>query len=111
MKIIRNRHIPFGDFAAINLCGVLLIKNGVKISPELITHESIHTAQIKELLYLPFYLLYTLEWLVRLILNKGNWYKAYRDISFEKEAYENQHDSTYLKYRRRFAEWRKNKLA
>ena len=41
------------------------------------------------------------EWLVRL-LRRGN---AYRAISFEREAYDNQRDANYLSHRRHFA-WR-----
>ena len=62
-------------------------------------HEAIHTKQMKELLYVPFYILYLLEWLYRLI-QKGN---AYRNISFEKEAYNNENDMNYLDKREHFS--------
>ena len=64
-------------------------------------HERIHTAQQREMLYVFFYLAYLLEWLVRLPM-RGN---AYRNISFEREAYANQRDLDYLQRRRHFA-WR-----
>lgn len=54
---------------------------------------------MKELLYVPFYILYLLEWLYRLI-QKGN---AYRNISFEKEAYNNENDMNYLDKREHFS--------
>lgn len=103
MKIIYNNIIPFKGFAAINLFGILFVRNGVKISNKLITHESIHTAQMKELGYIFFYIIYLFEWLFRLFL-PGN---AYRNISFEKEAYENEYNSNYLKTRKHYAQWRK----
>ncbi len=66
MKIIRNNLLPVGrQYAAINLFGMLLIKHGVRVTPELINHERIHSAQMRELLYLPFYIAYLAEWLVR----------------------------------------------
>ena len=55
----------------------------------MLNHELIHTAQMKELLYMPFYLLYGIEWLIRLVMYK-NTREAYRNISFEREAYDKQ---------------------
>ena len=86
MKIIYNNFIPFKGFAAINLFGVLFVREGVKITEEMINHEKIHTAQMKEMLYIFFYLWYVIEWVIRLF-KKGD---AYRNISFEKEAYINE---------------------
>ncbi len=102
MKIIRNRIIPFGKFSAINLFGVLFVKGPVKVDGTLLNHESIHTAQMRELGYVFFYVLYILEWLWRLF-RRGN---AYRNLSFEREAYDHQSDPGYLSRRPRFAQWR-----
>ncbi len=99
MKIVRTRHIPFGHFTAINLLGVLFVHPGVYLSQELINHERIHTRQMLELAVLPFYLLYVIEWIVRLPMH-GN---AYRNISFEREAYRYQRQPDYLKRRRPYA--------
>lgn len=41
---------------------------------------------MKELLYIPFYIIYFIEWLIR-FLYLGNFDKAYRSTSFEVEAY------------------------
>ena len=101
MKIVRSRYLPLRGFDAINLCGVLFVHQGVYLSGELINHERIHTAQMRELCFVLFYVLYLSEWLVRL-LRRGN---AYRAISFEREAYDNQRDANYLSHRRHFA-WR-----
>ncbi|MBR1804089.1 MAG: hypothetical protein IJ775_04205 [Muribaculaceae bacterium] len=99
MRIIRSRHIPFGHFSAINLLGVLFVHPGVYLSSELINHERIHTRQMLELGIIFFYLIYVLEWLVRLTM-RGN---AYRNISFEREAYAHQRDLDYLSHRRPYA--------
>ena len=100
MKVIRNRIIPFGSFYAINLFGVLFAKG--PCDEVMINHERIHTAQMKELLYLPFYIAYVIEWSMRLLQHR-NIIEAYRNISFEREAYARQKDSDYLVSRPRFA--------
>jgi hypothetical protein len=109
MKIIRNRIIPCKGFTAINLFGVVFIRK--EILPQhditlhdwdkMLNHEMIHTAQMKELLYVPFYLLYGIEWLIRFAMYR-NAKKAYRNISFEREAYDNQDNFGYIidKYRK-----------
>ncbi|MBD5329163.1 MAG: hypothetical protein HDS03_04665 [Bacteroides sp.] len=106
MKIIQNKIIPFGKrFYAINLFGILFAKG--PCHEETINHERIHTAQMRELLYIPFYLLYIIEWLFRLLQHR-NLYRAYRTISFEREAYSHESDLSYLSRRRRFASFRKS---
>lgn len=65
--IIRNRLIPFGSFLAINLCGLIFVRRGHAFTPTDLNHERIHTRQQLELLFLPFFLLYLLEWLFRLL--------------------------------------------
>ena len=117
MKIIRNKYIPFPGYKAINLFGVLFVKNNAKIDGVTLNHESIHSRQFVELMvlfavatvfirwWLPvfapfaFYVWYVLEWLIRL-LKKGN---AYRNISFEREAYSHQYEEDYLKTRKPYA--------
>lgn len=99
MKIVRNNIIPFKGFKAINLFGVLFVRENVTISSITLNHEEIHTAQMKEMFYLFFYLWYLAEWIVRLF-GKGN---AYRNISFEREAYCNESDMAYLSNRKLFS--------
>lgn len=104
MKIVYNRIIPFKGFMAINLFGVLFVREEYKgrISPSIINHESIHTEQMKEMLYIFFYIWYLVEWIVRLVIATKT---AYRGISFEQEAYFNEKDEHYLERRKRFAWW------
>lgn len=63
-----------------------------------INHEKIHLRQQLELLILPFFIWYFLEYLLRLVQYK-NAGLAYRNISFEREAYANETDLNYLKNR------------
>lgn len=106
MKIIRNNIIPFKGFAAINLFGVLFVRKNIVISERLLNHERIHTEQIKELWYVGFYVLYILMWLKNLLIYGLFNHIAYRNIAFEKEAYNNENISNYIVLRKKFA-WRK----
>lgn len=63
-----------------------------------VTHERIHLKQQIELLVIPFFIWYVLEFLIRLIQFK-NRRAAYYNISFEREAYKNEKDPGYLKRR------------
>jgi len=64
----------------------------------LLNHEKIHIRQQVELLVLPFFLWYGLEFLFRLLQYK-NAKQAYLNISFEREAYQNEKNIHYLKQR------------
>ena len=99
MKIIRNNIIPFSGYKAMNLFGVLFVRGNARIDDITLNHEKIHTVQMREMLYVFFYIWYVTEWLIRLFM-KGN---AYRNISFEREAYSNEDDVIYLESRKRFA--------
>ena len=77
---------------------VFLTNKEDKQNEVIINHEKIHLRQQLELLVLPFYLWYALEFLFRLALYKDR-KKAYLAISFEKEAYENEKDLGYIKRR------------
>ena len=100
MKIIYNSIVPFKGFIAMNLFSVLFVRNEYKgkLSDKTINHEKIHTEQQKELLFVFFYILYLIEWFIKLFL-PGN---AYRNISFEQEAYDYENDMNYLKTRKRY---------
>ena len=65
-----------------------------------IHHENIHIEQQKELLVVFFYFLYVYYWLKGKIkgLTNGD---AYMSIPFEKEAYENERNFSYLETRKK----------
>jgi hypothetical protein len=83
---------------------VLLKSKKDKENGVVINHERIHLRQQLELLILPFYFWYVLEFLLRLIQYK-NTNLAYRNISFEREAYKNENNLNYLN-KRPFWSWR-----
>lgn len=64
----------------------------------LLNHERIHLRQQLELLFVFFFFWYLIEFFIRL-LKYRNRNLAYRNISFEREAYANESDSSYLKNR------------
>jgi hypothetical protein len=77
---------------------VVLKSSQNKSDSVLINHEKIHLRQQLELLILPFFLWYGLEFLIRLLILR-NRQLAYKSISFEQEAYANEKDLHYLKQR------------
>ena len=102
MKIIYNSIIPFKGFRCINLFGILFVRNGMSIYGHTLVHESIHTAQMREMLYIFFYLWYVVEWLVNLCRYRKS-HVAYFYISFEGEAFRYQYDDDYLSKRKHYA--------
>ncbi|WDF68142.1 hypothetical protein PQ465_17820 [Sphingobacterium oryzagri] len=68
----------------------------------LLNHERIHLQQALELLVLPFYIFYLLEFCLRYVQHK-NFNKAYFALSFEQEAYAFQADLGYLRRRKLWA--------
>lgn len=105
-------HILLCRFAPKNYCvnvfGLIVTRDMRGVDRRLINHELIHTRQQKELLFLPFYIIYGLEFILRL-LRTGNVKKAYLAISFEREAYQNADNLNYLLHRPVFAQWRKKR--
>jgi hypothetical protein len=85
---------------------ILFKKKDFSISPTLINHERIHLQQQLELLILPFYVWYLVEYSFHRITGKKH-SEAYRAISFEKEAYQNENDMNYLNNRKRWGFWRR----
>lgn len=122
--IIRNKIIPFGNYIAINLFGMVFTK--VELDEIDINHENIHSKQTLEvsivstfiilcligifnisawwlLLAIPsYYIIYCIEYLcIRLLHTKQSC--AYHDISFEEEAHNNDSNLDYLKSRKYFS--------
>lgn len=77
----------------------VFVRKGVTMWPSDYNHERIHLRQQSEMLVIPFLIWYALEWIVRLFMH-GN---AYRNISFEREAYINELRNEYLNSRHRWA--------
>lgn len=99
MVVVVNRFLLRKKFTGICLWPFIIIrKKTLKNDHVFMNHERIHLRQQAEMLVLPFYLWYGVEFLFRLFQYK-NKYEAYRNISFEREAYKNDKDLLYLKGR------------
>lgn len=68
-----------------------------------VTHEFIHIKQCRELWYIGFYLWYAIEFLIRFAAYGFNGRMAYKNISLELEAYDNDDNSSYLDEREKFS--------
>ena len=111
MKVFYSKFLPPKGFSAINIFGFIIIRAEYRDSLDkhpltkdrLINHERIHTRQMQEMLFIFFYLWYGVEWLIRWIGCGFQSKVAYKNISFEREAYQNENNMDYLKNRRLFS--------
>ena len=94
------------DVYAITIFPFIISKEEMDVGT--LNHETIHIHQQRELLVIPFYLLYAYFYLVGLIKFKDK-QRAYFMIPFEQEAYSNAQNLDYLKTRKWFA-WRRYKV-
>ena len=96
--IVAKYLIPKG-YRGMTLFPFVLVKYDFdKGNKVFVNHEKIHLRQQLEMLIFPFYIWYVFEFLIRLIQYK-NKDLAYRNISFEREAYTKETDLNYLKNR------------
>lgn len=84
---------------------ILVNKKNLKFDEIVIRHEIIHLRQQLELLVLPFYFFYLLNYLYNRLIYKGH-HEAYMNIVFEREAYANDAFPDYLKRRKLFSWFR-----
>lgn len=99
MKVIVAKYlIPKGFLGFAVFPFVLLASEKHKMNEVLLRHERIHLRQQSELLVLPFFIWYFLEYALRLLQYRDR-NKAYRNICFEREAYANEKSPDYLKSR------------
>jgi hypothetical protein len=99
MIVIVFKYLTPKGFRGLTLFPFVFLKHhGDKHNAVLLNHERIHVRQQIELLVIPFFVWYILEYFVRLIQFKDR-NLAYRNISFEREAYQNEKNLYYLKQR------------
>lgn len=103
VPVILSKVAPI-EIGAITL-GPFIFSRG-EMSDRTKNHERIHWEQYKECLIIGFLVLYGLSYVINLCKGmKGP--EAYRNIWFEKEAYDNDHDFEYIQNRRWFSWARK----
>ena len=125
MIVIKNKFIPFKGYETINLFGILFTHDDY-IDPIEYNHEDIHSTQWIECTILAvciimflciffnisfwlftvapvmYYIQYCLEYIIIRCFHKKQG-DAYHDVSFEEEAYNNEHNMNYVKTRSPFA--------
>ncbi|MDB5121374.1 MAG: hypothetical protein JWN56_2592 [Sphingobacteriales bacterium] len=96
--------IPFLPASGMALFPFILLNHRqLKTDIRVINHEKIHLRQQLELLVIPFYVLYLIDYFINLLKYK-NHHRAYMNIVFEKEAYLMDHELNYLT-NRKFWTW------
>lgn len=99
MILLVNRFFLRKNILGLTLWPFVILKyKELRSDKVFLNHERIHLRQQLELLVLLFYIWYLIEFIIRLIQYK-NRNLAYRNISFEREAYANEKDLDYLKRR------------
>lgn len=98
MLVVFRHFVPKGYRSITIFPFIFLLNEKDKKNAKLVNHESIHLKQQLELLVIPFFIWYGIEFIVRYFQHK-NWKRAYRSICFEREAYGNEKDMNYLKKR------------
>ena len=99
----------FMKIGGITLWPFIILREIYDVSPpwrrkaaRIINHESIHIKQQEEMLIIPFYLWYIIEWAIKVPIY-FSFQKAYHNISFEREAYDNDDNLSYLSDRKHYA--------
>ncbi len=99
MFFIASKFLVRKGFNGITIWPFVIARNKqLRKDAVFLNHECIHLRQQVEMLVLPFYLWYSVEFIVRVFQYKDR-HIAYRNISFEREAYANEKDLHYLKHR------------
>ena len=131
MKLVYNYIIPFKGYLAMCVFPFIFVRKDARyLTVKDINHEKIHGMQQIEthivalilavllaavglfswwwVLVSPlvYFALYGLEYIIRWICYGFGTREAYRNISFEQEAYMNEKDLTYIKNRHLFASWK-----
>lgn len=119
MKVIINKYIPFHGYIAMAFYNIIIWRkeyeykmSNIYMYNKVVNHEAIHEAQMRDFCkWLPiggtiFYIMYVLEWLFKVLFMYPFSKKAYYNISFEKEARQNETNIEYLKNRQKFAQFK-----
>ena len=120
-KIFVNKLIPFPGYIAMAFFNMIFWReeydyyladdNKKSYVDKVVNHEGIHTCQMRDFCkWLPiggiiFYIMYLLEWLLRLFVNGPK--KAYSMLSFEQEAKLNENNMEYQSQRGKFDNYKK----
>lgn len=99
MILVSKYLVPNGYLGLTIYPFVFLKRKNLKEDVFLLNHETIHLKQQLELMIIPFFVWYIVEYVFRLIQYR-NQFLAYKNISFEREAYANDSNLNYIKTRK-----------
>lgn len=103
MIVLKFKKILADGYRAITFAPFVFIREDyLRNDKVLMNHENIHIRQQYETLWLPFFIMYVAEYIYGVYKYKNS-RLAYRNISFEREAYDNQYNLNYLKNRKLFS--------
>ena len=107
MKLVYNNIIPFKGYLAMCVFPFIFVRKDARaLKTTDINHETIHGKQQIEMLWVLFFVWYGIEWFVRWVAYCFDGHLAYKNISFEQEAYLHEDDLIYLNNRKLFASWK-----
>lgn len=100
LKKVYNNIIPFKGYLALTIFPWVFIRKNAKqrFTDKVERHETTHAYQQMETIWIFFFLIYGLEYLVKLLITFSH-KKAYRSISFEQEAYLHEDEIHYNLFR------------
>lgn len=100
MPVLVSKYLVPNGFRAITIFPFIFLKNASdKKDRVLLNHERIHLKQQLELLIFLFYFWYLIDYGWKRLRGYDK-FSAYKNISFEREAYGNEYDMTYLSRRK-----------
>ncbi len=106
MKLVYNNIIPFKGYLAMCVFPFIFVRKDARaLRTTDINHETIHGKQQIEMLCVLFFVWYGIEWFIRWVAYGFDGHLAYKNISFEQEAYLHEDDLIYLNNRKLFASW------
>lgn len=96
LRRIYSKHFPFKGYIALIIFPWVFIRKDLenKYSDKVDRHESTHALQQIECLWIFFFLIYGIEYLIKLLYTFSH-KVAYYSISFEQEAYIHENDAYY----------------
>jgi len=101
--IVIFKYIIPKNYSGLTIFPFIFLRNKKSINDALfLNHEKIHLKQQAELLWIFFFVWYFTEYVVRFFQFKNHEF-AYKNISFEKEAYKNERNLNYLESRKTLA--------
>ena len=105
LKKVITKNFPFLGFKALTICPWVFIRKSAldRYTDRDDRHETTHALQQIETLWILFFIVYGLEWFVKLFFCRFDSHAAYRSISFEQEAYGHEAETYYNDARKHYA--------